>query len=93
MLFIDIPRKVHNPEYEKLNIEPIEVSLRDQIGKIISTDDVSKSDKIISDFLMNREFYKDKIVNAREKYVYNFGESSEIGAKYIIDIYNNQTSK
>lgn len=93
VLFIDIPRKVHNPEYEKLNIEPIEVSLRDQIGKIISINDVAKADKIISDFLANREIYRDKIVSAREKYVYNFGESSKIGAKYIMDICSSQKTQ
>ncbi|MFC2166579.1 CDP-glycerol glycerophosphotransferase family protein [Acidobacteriota bacterium] len=93
VLFIDIPRKIHNPEYEKLDIEPIEVLLRVQIGKIIKRDDVPKADKIISDFLTNREFYRDKIVSAREKYVYNFGKSSEIGAQFIMEICNSQNSQ
>ncbi len=86
VLFIDIPRKIHNPEYEKLNIEPIEVGLRNQIGKIISPHDASKADKIISDFLVNREFYTDMIKSSRQKYIYNFGKSSEIGAKFIMEI-------
>lgn len=90
VLFIDIPKKIHNLEYVKLEIEPVEVLLRDKIGKIISIYDVPKADRIISDFLINREFYKDKIVNAREKYVYNFGKSSEIGANYIMDICNSR---
>jgi hypothetical protein len=91
VLFIDLPRKVRNPEYEKLGIEPVEVLLRDQIGKVISVDEVSNAGVIISDFLTHRELYRDRIVSARERYVYNFGESSDIGAKYIMDIYNDQT--
>ena len=90
VLFIDLPRKVRNPEYEKLGIEPVEVLLRDQIGKVISVDDVSNADLIISDFLAHRELYRDKIVSARERYVYNFGKSSDIGANYIMDIYGGQ---
>jgi YidC/Oxa1 family membrane protein insertase len=92
VLFIDLPRKVRNPEYEKLEIEPVEVLLRDQIGKVIGVDDVSNADVIVSDFLAHRELYRDKIVSARERYVYNFGKSSDIGADYIMDIYGDRIS-
>jgi CDP-glycerol glycerophosphotransferase (TagB/SpsB family) len=88
VLFIDLPRKVHNPEYEKINVEPIEVSLREEIGQIISIEDIPNASLIVSDFLANRKLYKEKIVNARERNVYNFGNSSEIGANYIMDIYH-----
>lgn len=88
ILFIDLPRKVHNHEYEKLEIEPIEVSLRDQIGQVINIEDVPNTALIVSDFLTNREKYKDKIVNARRRNIYNFGKSSQIGANYIMDIYH-----
>lgn len=91
VLFIDVPRKVRNPEYEKLGIEPVEVLLRDQIGQVISVDDVSHADAIISDFLAHRKLYRDKIVRARERYVYNFGKSSDIGANYIMDICEGRT--
>ena len=54
---------------------------------VIPVDDISNADVIISDFLAHRELYRDKIVSARERYVYNFGKSSDIGANYIMDIY------
>jgi YidC/Oxa1 family membrane protein insertase len=92
VLFIDLPRKVRNPEYEKLEIEPVEVLLRDQIGRVIGVDDVSNAAVTVSDFLAHRELYRDKIVRARERYVYNFGKSSDIGAKYIMDIYGDRIS-
>lgn len=88
VLFIDLPAKVRNPEYRKLGIEPVEVFLRDQIGKLISVADVSNADVTISDLLAHRELYRDRIVSARERYVYNFGKSSDIGANYIMDIYS-----
>jgi hypothetical protein len=31
VLFIDVPRKVNNPEYKTLRAVPLEVSYRDQI--------------------------------------------------------------
>lgn len=88
VLFIDLPRKVRNLEYKKLGIEPMEESLREEIGKIIGVDEVANAGVIISDFISNRHLYRDKIVKARDKYVYNLGESSDIGANYIIDICN-----
>jgi len=87
VLFIDLPRKVRNPEYGRLGIEPLEVLLRDQIGQVIGVDDVSNAGVIVSDLLAHRELYRDKIVSARGRYAYNFGKSSDIGADYIMDIY------
>jgi YidC/Oxa1 family membrane protein insertase len=88
VLFIDLPRKVHNPEYEKIGVTPIEVSLREHIGQVISIEDIPNAALIVSNFLTNRNVYKDKIVNARKRNVYNFGNSSKIGANYIMDIYH-----
>ena len=33
VLFIDVPRKINNPEYEKLGITPFEVQIRFEIGE------------------------------------------------------------
>jgi YidC/Oxa1 family membrane protein insertase len=87
VLFIDLPRKVHNPEYEKIGVVPIEVSLRDEIGQVIDVEDIPNAARIVSNFLANRKVYKDQIVNARKRNVFNFGNSSKIGANYIMDIY------
>lgn len=35
VLFVDVPRKVNNLDYEELDIEPIEVYLRDKIGLVL----------------------------------------------------------
>lgn len=88
VLFVDLPIKIHNPEYEKLEIEPFEVTLREQIGKVIGLEDISKAAMIVSDFITDQETYRDRIVKARDINLYNFGKSSEVGARYIMDIFN-----
>jgi len=35
VLFVDVPRKVNNPDYEELGIEPFESFIRDKIGIIV----------------------------------------------------------
>lgn len=86
VLFIDLPRKVYNPEYKKLNIEPLEVELRDQIGQSIKPEQASTAGKVIVDFLTRKQDYREKIVAAREENIYNFGESSRVGADIIQNI-------
>ncbi len=36
VLFIDVPRKINNPDYEVLEIEPIEVGIREVIGDVVT---------------------------------------------------------
>jgi CDP-glycerol glycerophosphotransferase (TagB/SpsB family) len=35
VLFVGVPRKVNNPEYEEIGIEPFEVRIRNEIGMIL----------------------------------------------------------
>jgi len=36
VLFIDVPKKVNNQDYQDIDIEPFEVSIRDKIGTVIA---------------------------------------------------------
>jgi len=39
VIFVDTKRKVRNKDYEKLQLTPLEVAIRDKIGKIVSVDE------------------------------------------------------
>jgi CDP-glycerol glycerophosphotransferase (TagB/SpsB family) len=41
VLFVDVPRKVNNADYEDIGIEPFEASIREVIGRIAKDDDYS----------------------------------------------------
>jgi hypothetical protein len=43
VMFMDAPRKINNPFYEDIELEPLECSIRDKIGCILDLDDVSFS--------------------------------------------------
>ena len=38
VLYIDVPRKVNNPEYQRIDCMPIEVGLRSEIGAVVAPD-------------------------------------------------------
>jgi len=40
VLFIDVPKKINNHDYKELDIEPFEDMVRNNIGKVIKSDDL-----------------------------------------------------
>jgi hypothetical protein len=93
VLFIDLPKRQQNPDYHQIEIPPIEIFLRDKIGKVIKVDEIPQAAQIIIEFLRQAEQYRDKIVSLRKRFVYNFGNSSEIAADHIMKIYNGESCK
>lgn len=72
VLFVDVPRKVNNPDYEELEIEPFEVSIRSIIGDI--------TDPAHLHISINRKNieYGD--------WVFNLGSSNKVGGRYLVDL-------
>lgn len=85
VLFINTPMKVMNPEYEKIGVTPLNISLREEIGCSLNLDELDKIGDIVDTMINSSESYHAKIGEFVNKYVYNLGHSSEVGAKYIID--------
>ena len=83
VIFIDTSPKIWNPRFRELDINPIECSLRNKIGETVSPNELSRIPQIINDFISDRESYKETLSVMRDKYVFNFGHSSEVGADYI----------
>lgn len=83
-VFIDTPPKINNPEYTKLGIEPLEFSLRDQIGIRVDPKHMDNlADRLHA--LLKDQTQQETIRSLREKYIANFGHSGEIGAKYLME--------
>ncbi|MBN2440741.1 MAG: CDP-glycerol glycerophosphotransferase family protein [Spirochaetales bacterium] len=86
VLFLDTPRKVYNPEYEKLGIEPLIVKLRNKIGKSVPIDELSTIDKVLLSLIYEKNEYRKKIIEYRNTYIFNWGKSVEVCGKTIINL-------
>jgi YidC/Oxa1 family membrane protein insertase len=84
VLFIDTPMKIMNPEYQKIDTVPINIWMREEIGAILKTSDMDKAAATVTEMLDQSDAYYDKIDAFVHEYVYNLGNSAEVGAKYII---------
>lgn len=83
-LFINTKMKVLNENWQKIECEPIEITLRNEIGISIEKSDVSKIGDIAKDTFSRSREYEQKIEKALYRAVYNVGGSNAVGAKYIL---------
>lgn len=85
VLFIDTPMKVMNPEYKKIDVEPINIWMRDSIGASIKPDEMDKAAAVVEEMLNNADKYRERIDKFVHEYVYNLGHSAQVGGDYIIN--------
>lgn len=83
-LFINTKLKCLNPDWQKIGLTPVEISLRDKLGKSIEKDDVKNIAVTVEDMLEHGEEYAEKIREVRSSFIFNLGHSAEEGAKYIL---------
>ena len=77
VLFIDLPRKVNNPDYYKIPLEPFEARIRSEIGTVI---DPAKLEDLLS--FEARPLRS----NFASDYVFNLRNSDSVGANEILRI-------
>ena len=83
VIFIDVPKKVLNPNSSDISLEPIEISIRRKIGHVVSPTSLEEIPLIIKGSEENAQTFNKQIKEIRSNTVYNIGESSKTGAKYI----------
>lgn len=77
VIFINVERKINNPNYEDISITPFEVEIRNTIGVVISPENL---DSILD---LELEKLPDDLA---DKHVYNIGNSDYVGAQEIVRI-------
>lgn len=83
VLFIDVPRKVNNPEWQRLGIEPFEASVREQIGAIVSPADLAAVPAKIRSLVADPAAFADRIRTTRDTSIFNVGSSGAVAAQHI----------
>jgi hypothetical protein len=86
VLFVDVPRKVNNPDYESLGIEPLEARVRAELGAVIPEQRVGDIGRAAQDLLNHAEDWTASIRSARARWVFNVGTSGEAAAEYLCSL-------
>lgn len=85
VLYINTPMKVMNPDYEEIGVVPMDIEVRDKLGKSLNLTEVAKAADAVEELLHNKEFDKESLEKLRNEYMFNVGSSAQVGAKYIIN--------
>lgn len=75
VLFVDVPKKVNNPDYEDIEIEPLEISIRDTIGNIINVMNIDVTNNV-------------KQFDCSE-WVFEQGSAGIVGCRYLMKLLDN----
>jgi len=88
ILYIDVPKKIHNKDFKDISQIPIEESIRDKIGKIILPSEIKQIPKEI-EILKQQTFEKKEMIRKiRDKEIFNIGSSGKKSASNIIELLN-----
>ena len=88
VLFVDVPRKVNNPDYEKIDIVPLEDQIRELNGTVLKASNCNSINVEIEKALQLKEEKQERLLNLRNKHIFNWGKSSNVSADYIINYCN-----
>ena len=80
VLFIDTPKKVNNPEYERLGMVSLEESIRSEIGDIVDPANLAAALPLVESLCSDPGAFSERLREARSRAVYNVGRSAPVGA-------------
>lgn len=83
-LFLDTPMKIINPDYQEIPVVPLDILLRNVVGKSVKPEDTDAIREAAAYLIGHSEEYKTIIQDAREEHIYHFMKSAEVGGKYIL---------
>lgn len=83
VIFIDTPPRVRNPNWKELKSEPLEMSMREKVGQIISPTKLNDLASVITQLLRNDQNFPGQMKSLRKEFVYNLGLSEIVGPKEI----------
>ena len=84
VLYLDTPRKVNNPDYEKLGIKPLEDEVRDKIGRLLPVSEAGNAHRVVSELIQNKTSYQTQIAKYRKDSLYHFQTSAQNFAESLI---------
>lgn len=83
VLFVDVPPKAFNPNWQSLGIVPFEERMRAEVGRVVSTDAVSTAGDVAANLIHEAAAFAEQVRATRDREVYNFGRAAVAGAEIL----------
>jgi YidC/Oxa1 family membrane protein insertase len=86
VLFIDVPRRIRNPNWRDLGIEPVESTIRTQVGEVVSPESLDEAPAAIERLVGDPGRFRARVRELRKTMVFRLGHSVPDGAAEIARI-------
>ena len=83
VIFLDLPKKINNKNYNILKNKPVEIEMRGLIGKIVKQENLKNIGNIVKTMVKEKFEWKKKLLHLRNKKIYNLSKSGKIGSEFI----------
>ena len=83
-LFINTQMKVCNQNWQKIDLVPSEIQIRDIIGVNIDKDQVKNVSETIKDMFNREEYFQNAIKEHFKTFIFNHGNAAKVGAEYVL---------
>lgn len=83
VLFVDTPKKVNNPEWERIGLVSLEERVRNEIGAVLDPGNPEAVTGWIEKLCEDPASHRARLREARERWVYNVGRSAAVAASHI----------
>ena len=83
-IFVNTKEKCGNPNWQKIGMTPVEMSLRKELGVCLEKEDTVNIKAAVEELFASGESYRAKITEIYSKFLYNHGCAAEAGAKQLL---------
>lgn len=83
-IFVNTQVKCCNPNWQKIDMTPVEIALRDEIGVSVNKEDLENISDTVDTLLANSSDYAKTIQEKFDSFLFNHNRAGEVGANYIL---------
>ena len=83
-VFVNTKMKCPNPNYTKIGLTPVEISLRNTIGVAVEKDELCNLPQTLAELEQKADYYRETIEKTQDELIFNHGTAAKVGADYIL---------
>lgn len=85
VLFVNTKIKMENPDYQDIPDIPVEISLRDRVGRSLEKDELAERvNETARGLIADRTAWEAEITRLLQEHLYNYGKNGAAGVTYIL---------
>lgn len=84
-ILINTPMRVANPDWQKVGIEPTDISLRRELGREVEVADLAGLADVVQGLLDHQVDWHERLREVRERTIFNLGHGGEVAGRFLLN--------